>query len=109
MEKESNILIIFLIAIGVALANIRQFNRLALSSKSNTPSWKAQTFSTVGRLTLIKSSVNGIPNHTLSCFKCPKEVSTLVANDFIFGDLPLRFQLWLGRMLAFLKTWGFLV
>ncbi|CAL2236971.1 unnamed protein product [Prunus armeniaca] len=42
--------------------------------RSKFAGWKAQTLSRAGRLTLIKASVSGIPNHTLSCFKCPKEV-----------------------------------
>ncbi|KAI5338965.1 hypothetical protein L3X38_018237 [Prunus dulcis] len=43
--------------------------------KGKFAGWKAQTLSRAGRLTLIKASVSGIPNHTLSCFKCPPEVS----------------------------------
>lgn len=42
--------------------------------RSKFAGWKAQTLSRAGRLTLIKASASGVPNHTLSCFKCPKEV-----------------------------------
>lgn len=38
--------------------------------RSKFASWKAKTLSKAGRLTLIKASVSGIPNHTFSCFKC---------------------------------------
>ncbi|CAL8163098.1 unnamed protein product [Prunus armeniaca] len=42
--------------------------------RSKFAGWKAQTLSKAGRLTLIKASASSIPNYTLSCFKCPKEV-----------------------------------
>ncbi|CAL8151811.1 unnamed protein product [Prunus armeniaca] len=49
-------------------------NLLIERIRSKFASWKANTLSKAGRLTLIKASVSGIPNHTLSCFKCPREV-----------------------------------
>ena len=33
--------------------------------------WKKNTLSRAGRLTLIKSNISGMPNHLMSCFKCP--------------------------------------
>ncbi|CAL9004343.1 unnamed protein product [Prunus brigantina] len=42
--------------------------------KGKFAGWKAQTLSRAGILTLIKASVSGIPNHSLSCFKCPSEM-----------------------------------
>ncbi|CAL9026218.1 unnamed protein product, partial [Prunus brigantina] len=41
--------------------------------RSKFAGWKVQTLSKASRLT-IKASASGIPNHTLSCFKCPEEV-----------------------------------
>lgn len=49
-------------------------NLLIERIRSKFAGWKTNTLSKAGRLTLIKASVFGIPNHTLSCFKCPKEV-----------------------------------
>ncbi|CAL2254759.1 unnamed protein product [Prunus armeniaca] len=49
-------------------------NLLIERIRSKFAGWKANTLSKAGRLTLIKASVSGIPNHTISCFKFPKEV-----------------------------------
>ncbi|CAL8152661.1 unnamed protein product [Prunus armeniaca] len=46
--------------------------------KGKFAGWKAQTLSRAGRLTMIKASVSGIPNHSLSCFKCPSKVSKVM-------------------------------
>lgn len=43
--------------------------------------WKANTLSRGGKLTLIKANLFGIPNHVLSCFKCPKKVTTALNNQ----------------------------
>ncbi|VVA28953.1 PREDICTED: ribonuclease [Prunus dulcis] len=57
--------------------------------RSKFAGWKAQTLSRAGRLTLIKASVSGIPNHTLSCFKCPREVCkemNVCSRRFFWGN-----------------------
>ncbi|CAL9019658.1 unnamed protein product [Prunus brigantina] len=42
--------------------------------RSKLAGWKAHSLSRGGRLTLIKASVTGVPNHMLSCFNCHKQV-----------------------------------
>ncbi|KAI5342021.1 hypothetical protein L3X38_009896 [Prunus dulcis] len=44
--------------------------------RSKLTGWKAHSLSRAGWLTLIKACITGVPNHMLSCFKCPKEIVT---------------------------------
>ena len=37
--------------------------------------WKAKCFSKAGRVVLIQSNLEGLPSHTMQCFKLPSSVS----------------------------------
>lgn len=51
--------------------------------------WKASTLSRGGKLTLIKSNLIGMPNHVLSCFRCPSRITTRLdkeCRNFFWGS-----------------------
>lgn len=50
-------------------------NDLILRMQKKLAGWKANTLSRGGKLTLIKANLTGMPNHVLSCFKCPSKIS----------------------------------
>ncbi|CAL9009540.1 unnamed protein product [Prunus brigantina] len=54
--------------------NISTILQIQHRIRSKFAGWKANTLSRAGKLTLIKSNVSGMPNHVLSCFKCPPQV-----------------------------------
>lgn len=51
------------------------FAELILRMQKKLAGWKAGTLSRGGKLTLIKSTLAGLPNHVLSCFKCPSKIT----------------------------------
>lgn len=57
-------------------------------NKQKLVGWKANTVSKAGRLTLIKSNLTGIPNHIMSCFKCPDRVTKKIIKSVLtfFGE-----------------------
>lgn len=50
-------------------------SELLLKLQNKLAGWKAATLSRGGKLTLLKSNLSGMPNHTLSCFKCPTKLT----------------------------------
>lgn len=56
--------------------------------KQKLAGWKANTLSKAGWLTLINSNLTGMPNHIMSCFKCPERVLNNLnkeCRDFFWG------------------------
>ena len=65
--------------------------------KQKLAGWKTNTLSKAGRLTLIKSNLFGMPNHIMSCFKCPTRVTKNLneCRDFFWGrDRKLKPMAW---------------
>lgn len=61
---------------------------LTLKIKNKLAGWKTKTMSRASRLTLIKSNLTGVPNHIMTCFKCP-EVLVKTNNkegDYSYGE-----------------------
>lgn len=48
---------------------------LLLRISKKLASWKSNTLSRAGRLTLIKTNLSGMSNHVMSCFKCPLKIT----------------------------------
>ncbi|KAL6209023.1 hypothetical protein ACLB2K_019966 [Fragaria x ananassa] len=50
--------------------------------------WKQNTLSRAGKTTLIKANISGMPNHVMSCFKCPKKLTDEIdkqSRNFLWG------------------------
>lgn len=54
---------------------------LIIKIKNKLAGWKANTLSKAGRLTLIKANLLGIPNHTMSCFKCHEKITKTIDRE----------------------------
>lgn len=64
-------------------------NDLILKMQKKLAGWKANTLSRGGRLTLIKANLTGMPNHVLSCFKCPQKITSRLDREcwnFFWGN-----------------------
>ncbi|KAL6216654.1 hypothetical protein ACLB2K_009875 [Fragaria x ananassa] len=51
--------------------------------------WKQSTLSRAGKLTLIKANISGMPNHVMSCFRCPKNLTNEIdkqGRNFLWGS-----------------------
>lgn len=53
---------------------VESFNYTLDKMKGRLESWKARTLSWVGRATLVRSTLNAIPNYTMSLFKLPATI-----------------------------------
>ncbi|MDD0193490.1 hypothetical protein PSY30_23650, partial [Shigella flexneri] len=51
-------------------------NELLLQMHKKFFGWKANTLSRAGKLVLLKANISGMPNHMLSCFKCPSNLNS---------------------------------
>lgn len=54
---------------------------LILKVKNKLAGWKANTLSKARSLTLVKANVAGLPNHVMSCLKCPENVIKTIEKD----------------------------
>ncbi|KAL6190194.1 hypothetical protein ACLB2K_036592 [Fragaria x ananassa] len=55
---------------------------------SKLSGWKQNTLSRAGKTTLIKANISGMPNHVMSCFKCPKKLTDEIdkqSRNFLWG------------------------
>lgn len=55
--------------------------QLILRIQNKLAGWKANSLSRARRLTLIKSSLAGMPNHILACFKCPTKITKTIDRE----------------------------
>ena len=55
--------------------NADHFHPLITKAMSKLDHWKAKCFSKAGRVVLIQSNLEGLPSHTMQCFKLPSSVS----------------------------------
>lgn len=56
--------------------------------KGKLAGWKVNTLPRVGRVTLLKSNLSGMPNHLMSCFKCPDKLTKMLDKEnmkFLWG------------------------
>lgn len=58
-------------------------NDITLKVQRKLAGWKANSLSRGGKLTLIKANLTGMPNHILSCFKCPAKVTIAIDKECI--------------------------
>lgn len=64
-------------------------SELILRMQKKLAGWKASTLSRGGKLTLIKSNLISMPNHVLSCFRCPAKVTDRLdkeCRNFFWGN-----------------------
>ncbi|XP_062028542.1 uncharacterized protein LOC133744454 [Rosa rugosa] len=62
---------------------------LLMKISNKLAGWKKGSLSRAGRLTVIKSNLSSIPNHIMTCFRCPKNVTKEIdrqAKDFFWGS-----------------------
>ncbi|XP_024200132.1 uncharacterized protein LOC112203389 [Rosa chinensis] len=75
--------LIFVRATNKAANNKDPLNakELLLKISNKLSGWKKATLSRAGKLTLIKSNIAGMPNHVMSCFKCPPKVTKAIDKE----------------------------
>lgn len=64
-------------------------SELLLKVQAKLAGWKVATLSRGGKLTLLKSNLSGMPNHSLSCLKCPSKITDKLDSEcrnFFWGS-----------------------